>query len=374
MDNTPSGDPRSYQTQEMPKTVQIPHLPQPKKYGAWLMWAFVIAVILLMGSGVINILCVAMLGSSDGKSSSSTLTSSIPETYVMGENFSKNKILEINISGAIMDTEDPNNVRKNLVSRIRTELNSAEKDKSIKAILLTISSPGGAVTPTDIIWNDVVNFKNRTKIPIVVYCGGIAASGGYYIASAGDYIIASETSLIGSIGIIAQFANFEKLFDKVGISMNVITSKTWDGKKSYKDMGSFTREMTPEEKEIFQKLIKQMWDRFVFVVAEGRKGHLTEQQVKMLANGRIYTAKDAMELKLIDANGYKEDAFNKAKELAKLSDAKLVSYRHKYNFWQDIFDSKYQSKSLLPEPKEILDMQTPKFMYLWGGYSSSNED
>ena len=370
MDNTPIENQEPYKTQEMPKTVYIPLPDQPKKgYGAWLMWSFVIAVILLIGSSLVNLVCVTMVANTKGSSSSSITPPSIPETYVMGDAISKNKILEISINGAIMNNEDPSNIKKNMVARIRTELNSAEKDPSVKAILLNISSPGGAVTPTDIIWNDVVNFKTKTRIPIVVFCGDVVASGAYYIASAGDYIIATETSLVGSIGIIAQFTNFRELFDKVGIEMNVITSKTWDGKKSYKDMGSFAREMTSEEKELFQKLIQQMWDRFVFVVAEGRKGHLTEQQVKMLADGRIYLAKDALQLKLIDANGYKDDACKKAKELAKITDAKVVTYKHKSNFWQDVFESKYQGKSLLPETKEIIDMQTPKFMYLWGGYS-----
>ncbi len=336
-----------------------------KGHESWMTWLLIIMIILLIGSCILSAVFFMMAFSAGGSSSSSSSLGNIPETYVMGEQFSKNKILEIPISGTIMDNEDPNNIRKNMILRISTELKAAEKDKSVKAIVITMNSPGGGITATDIIWNDIKNFKKRTNIPIVVYCKDVAASGGYYIATTGDYIIATETSLVGSIGVIAQFTNLEQLLNKVGIKMNVITSKTWDGKKSYKDMGSFSREMTPQERAIFQDLIQQMWTRFTTVVSEGRKDQLTPEEVKKLADGRIYTGTDALKMKLIDANGYKEDAFIKAKELAKVGDAKMVTYKHRYSVFMDMFETKFQQKSLLPEPKEVLEQASPKLMYLW---------
>ena len=292
-------------------------------------------------------------------------------SFVMGEESSKNRILEIPIVGAIMDDQS-DNVRKNLTLRIRENLKAASDDKSIKAVILTIDSPGGGITPTDIIWNDIKKFKAKRGIPVITYCENITASGGYYVASSTDYIMATETSLVGSIGVISQFMEMEELFTKLGIKWNVITSNKSNGKKSFKDMGSFTRKMTPEEKAFFQSLVQEMWDKFVDVVTEGRKGKLTREQVANLADGRIYTGKTALKLGLIDGVGYKEDAFNKAKELANLPSAQLVTYKYRTDYFKDLFDSK--SESTIPSLKTLVEGQTPQFMYMWTAGSTSKEE
>ena len=137
-------------------------------------------------------------------------------------------------------------------------------------------------------------------------------------------------------------------------------------------MGSFTRKMTPEEREFFQSLVQEMWNKFVDVVAEGRKGKLTREEVANLADGRIYTGKTALKLKLIDGVGYKEDAFNKAKEMADLPNAQLVVYKYRTDYFKDLFESKNESP--MPTVKTLIEGQTPQFMYMWTAGSTSTEN
>ncbi len=336
-----------------------------KGYGSWVLWLLVITLLFLIVSGIINVVALGALAASGADSSSTSGLKNASEVYVMGNKRSKNKVLSIPVNGTIIDSGEQT-VKKNMVLRVRAELEQAEKDSNIKAVILTINSPGGGITATDIIWNDLKNFKKRTNIPVIAYCQDVTASGGYYLASQCDYIIASQTSLVGSIGVIMQLANVEGLFGKIGLKMNVFTSKTWDGKKSFKDIGSPTRPMTPEEQAILQGLIQNMWTRFVDVVADGRKGKLSRHEVEMLADGKIYVGTDALKKKLIDATGYKEDAFKKAMELAKLSDSQMVEYKHASGFWSELMESKYGASPLLPSPQKMMEeVITPKLMYLW---------
>ena len=343
-----------------------------KKSNTWV-WAIGIGCGGLVVCFVVFFMFIMFLASAGtkNKSSNKTVFNNPNYNFVMGEQSSKNRILEIPVVGAIMDDQS-DNVKKNLSLRIKENLKIASEDHSIRAIIFTIDSPGGGITPTDIIWNDIKKFKAKRKIPVITYCENITASGGYYIASSTDYIMATETSLVGSIGVISQFMEMEKLFDKLGIKWNVITSNKSNGNKSFKDMGSFTRKMTPEEKAFFQSLVQEMWNKFVDVVAEGRKGKLTRDQVANLADGRIYTGKTALKLGLIDGVGYKEDAFNKAKEMANLDSAQLVNYKPKLDYFKDLFESKNESP--IPSVKTLIEGQTPQFMYMWtaGGSYSEN--
>ena len=212
-----------------------------KKSNTWV-WAIGIGCGGLVVCFVVFFMFVMFLASAGtkNKSSNKTVFNNPNYNFVMGEQSSKNRILEIPVVGAIMDDQS-DNVKKNLSLRIKENLKIASEDHSIRAIIFTIDSPGGGITPTDIIWNDIKKFKAKRKIPVITYCENITASGGYYIASSTDYIMATETSLVGSIGVISQFMEMEKLFDKLGIKWNVITSNKSNGNKSFKDMGSFTR-------------------------------------------------------------------------------------------------------------------------------------
>lgn len=335
-----------------------------KPFNVWKL-ACIIAIVALAGSFLINVILAVYAGGKSISSAGGKVFDNQSTSFVMGDKGSPSKILEIRVNGTILN-DGSDNVKKNIVARMLNELDYAEREDSVKGVIMTINSPGGGITATDIIWKRIKDFKEKTKKPIVVYCEEMAASGGYYLASKGDYIIATETSLVGSIGVISQFMDMEQLFKKIGVRWTTITSKRFDGKKSYKDMGSFAREMTPEERAFFQELVQEMWDKFVNVVAEGRKGKLTREQVARLADGRVYTGKKALKLKLVDGIGYKQDAFEKAKQLTGLKSAQMVTCSYPSSYFEGFMSSKSE-KGLLPSAKEMIEEQTPRFMYLWTG-------
>ena len=198
---------------------------------------------------------------------------------------------------------------------VKDYLTRAEKDKAVKAIVLRIESPGGEIAPCqEILWE--IERVKEIK-PIVVSMGGIAASGGYYISTKADKIVALPTTMTGSIGVISQILNIEELFEKLGIQM-----ETFKGGK-YKDMYSGYREMLPEEQEIMQGMIDEYYELFVDVVAEGRG--LSKDEVRKLATGQIYTGTEAKELGLVDALGDLDTAIDLAAELAGI-ETPIVEY------------------------------------------------
>ena len=183
--------------------------------------------------------------------------------------------------------------------------------------MLYIDSPGGEVTASDLIYQAVV--KAREKKPVVVYMGSLAASGGYYVSCGGSYSIANDTTLTGSIGVIMESINYEKLFDKVGLEMMVYKS----GK--FKDMLSGARQPTQEEEEYVQSLIMETYDKFVGIVA--RERHQDEKVLREgIADGRVLSGKSALANKLIDGLGTIEDAYAKARELGKAPEAEVLRY------------------------------------------------
>jgi len=189
---------------------------------------------------------------------------------------------------------------------VKNYLEKAESDTLVKAIVFRIESPGGEIVPCQEILLEIERVK-ETK-PIVVSMGGMSASGGYYISTKADKIVALPTTMTGSIGVISQVMNIEGLLDKLGIQV-----ETFKGGK-YKDMYSGFREMTPEEEEIMQRMIDEYYDSFVDVVAEGRG--LSKEEVRNLATGQIYTGTEAKELGLVDELGDLDTAIDLAAGLA----------------------------------------------------------
>lgn len=183
------------------------------------------------------------------------------------------------------------------------------EDPEIKAVILRVDSPGGAVGPSQEIYREVE--KTVAKKPVIVSMGGVAASGGYYVSANANGIMANPATVTGSIGVIIGYTNFEGLFDKVGLSPVVIKS----GK--FKDMGSPVREMTPEERALFQETVDSIFGQFVSAVAEGRK--MDEAKVREIADGRIFTGEQALELGLVDRLGNFRDAVDWAGELGGIS-------------------------------------------------------
>ncbi len=182
------------------------------------------------------------------------------------------------------------------------------KEEAIKAIILRIDSPGGGIGPSQEIYREIM--KTRSKKKIITSMGSVAASGGYYIASATDGIVANPGTITGSIGVIMEYANIMEITKKIGISPVVIKS----GK--YKDMGSPLRELKDSEKKILQDLVDELHLQFVNDVAKAR--NIDVQTITKLADGRIYTGEKALDLKLIDRLGNLDDAVRWAGELANI--------------------------------------------------------
>ncbi len=207
------------------------------------------------------------------------------------------KIGLVRIEGVITDSRD-----------IIDELKKYGDDDSIKAILLRINSPGGAVVPAQEVYGEIRRIRREKHKVIVASMGSVAASGGYYIASAADKIIANPGTITGSIGVILELANIEGLMDKVGIKNVVIKS----GK--YKDIGSIFRSMTDEERKLLQDVINDTYNQFVEAVSEGRG--LPKEKILPIADGRIFTGRQAKQLGLVDDLGGLEDAIKVASNMA----------------------------------------------------------
>ena len=195
------------------------------------------------------------------------------------------------------------------------QLRAAEKDPQIKAVVLRINSPGGSAAASQELYNAVLRFRQR-GIPVVASLGDISASGGYYAASAADYIYANGSTITGSIGVIMQTFNFEELYRKLGIGVEVVKSG------EFKDTGSSFRSLTETETELLSELINDAWDQFVEDVANARD--LQREQVEAVADGRILTGRQALEAGLVDALGDLEDATQKAVELAGITGSYFI--------------------------------------------------
>ena len=188
------------------------------------------------------------------------------------------------------------------------QITDFRKESSIKAIVLRIDSPGGAVGPSQEIYREIR--RTAQSKPVVASLGSVAASGGYYIASAASHIVANPGTITGSIGVIIHFPNLRELFGKIGYQMTTIKSG------QFKDIGNPARDMTPEEKQLLQATIDETYHQFVRDVALAR--NLPEDRVREVADGRIIMGEKALELKLVDQLGNFEDAVAKAGELAKI--------------------------------------------------------
>jgi protease-4 len=205
------------------------------------------------------------------------------------------KVALVNVTGVIIDS-----------SGVVEELKKHAKDNSIKAIVIRIDSPGGAVAPSQEIYNEVLKVKEKKKV--VVSMGSVAASGGYYIAAAADKIVANAGTLTGSIGVIMEIPNFEGLMKKIGIETQVIKS----GK--HKDIASVFKSLKPEEREILQSVLDDVHDQFIRAVSDGRG--MDFEDARKISDGRIFTGRMAKEIGLVDEIGSLEDAIALAGQLA----------------------------------------------------------
>jgi len=222
------------------------------------------------------------------------------------------KVAIVELEGIILESEP-----------LVRELREHQENPAVRAVVLRINSPGGLVGPTQEIYAAVQRLRKAGK-PVVASFGSVAASGGYYVASAANRIYANPGTLTGSIGVVMQMANVEGLLKKVGVDYVVVKSG------QYKDIGSFARAMSPEERRILQALLDDVYDQFVDAVAQGRE--LNRQVVLGFADGRIVSGHQAKELRMVDALGGLEEAIEGAAALAGLPERpKLIFPRRRFS-------------------------------------------
>ncbi|MBW7990741.1 MAG: signal peptide peptidase SppA [Planctomycetes bacterium] len=269
---------------------------------------------------------------------------------IIREGPARTKIAMISLQGVIYGESS---------SDIYRQLKVVRKDKHVKAVIVRVNSPGGTVSASDQIYMEISKFRKEENIPVVAFMQGVAASGGYYASVACDQIIAEPTTITGSIGVISWYLVMQELLeDKLGILPVTIKS----GRK--KDWPSSFRKPEPEEIQYMRdKVITPALERFIEVIAEGRKASLTVEEIRKLADGGIFGAKEALAEKLIDEIGYLDEAIDLAKSLAGIDKAQVVQYRKPFSI-SDVFS--YRKPNILKFDRATLyELGTPQILYLW---------
>jgi protease IV len=279
----------------------------------------------------------------------------------------KAKILLTDVSGFLSEEGQTQTLvigapapRVGLLVRFREELKKAAEDEDIKALVVRINSPGGTVTASDILHKELQLYKRTAKVPVIAVMMDVAASGGYYLALAADTIVAHPTTVTGSIGVIMVTVNAEGLLQKIGVAAGAIKSG------ELKDMGSPFRALTGEERRIFQSVIDGLQGQFLARVVESRK--LPMDTARRLADGRVYTAQQALDAKLIDRIGYMDDVLELARKTIKVDEAKVVVYHRPSDYRATYYArSEAPSSSVDVSVSRIASIMGagPGFFYLW---------
>jgi len=273
------------------------------------------------------------------------------------------KILLIDISGTISEKEKSGGLlgrgAPSMVSLVRESLQKAEKDDRIAGLILRINSPGGTVTASDIIHHEIVEFRKRKGVPVLACIMSVGTSGGYYVAAAADEIIAHPTAVTGSIGVILMKFNVEGLLGKIGVEEQTVKS----GDK--KDILSPFRKATPEEVKLGQEIIDQLYGRFLDIIMARPGNRLSRDELRKLADGRIYTAGQALEAKLVDRIGYLDDVIASIRKASGDDRARVVSYYRPGTYKGSIYADAGDMGGL-PEMFGGMDaFSAGGFMYLW---------
>jgi protease-4 len=291
------------------------------------------------------------------------------ERRYAGSSSAKDKIAVVQIDGAIME---------GLLSYAEKQIDEAGKDDRVKAVVVRINSPGGSITASDGLHKRLSDLRDgnpdrkwKAK-PLVVSMGSLAASGGYYIAMPAKHVVAERTTITGSIGVYAALPNVTDLADKWGVKLEVIKA----GKM--KDSGSMFKQMTPEERQVWENLVEHAYHQFLAVVEEGRpqlKGQLQKEFVvqgedkqpvtRSRADGGIFTAEKAHELGLVDQIGYLEDALKEAKKLAGLGDSyKVITYDRPNTLRDTLLGAQAAAPRWQLDPGQLAQGLTPRLWYL----------
>ncbi len=312
-----------------------------------------IMALLLFGSFLTNIGLTAALFSGSaahgGNDYPVDAEPSYDETWSHG--YGDTKVVRIDLAGVILRgrRERLFGYEPDMVENILGEIRAATIDPEVKAILLEVDSPGGAVTPSDEIYAALERFKTEDEERmIMVFVRGLGASGAYYAAMAGDYIMAEPTAIVGSVGVIMQTLNLKGLGDKMGLSSVTIASG------ENKDMLNPFEEVNPQHVAMLQELVDGMQDRFASIV-ENSRGF----ENRDLLDGRVFNAPQALEHNFIDGIGYLEDAIDQLAFLLDVEEIYLVRYSKSRGFFDTLMLSR------LPQLPDLSAMASPRFLHQW---------
>ena len=274
------------------------------------------------------------------------------------------KLVMLEIEGVITDFERRSRLgsaRPSPVARAREALELAAQDDDVAGLVLRIQSPGGTVAASETLYHELMMWKQETNLPVVAYMQGIATSGGYYVAMAADRVIAHPATVTGSIGVIVTGVNVSALMERFGIEDQTLKSG------EFKDAGSPLRPMRDEERAQLQSVLDDFHGRFIEVVDSGRP-ELDAIAVRILADGRIFSANQALEAGLIDQIGHLDEALDEAQKMAGLTESQVVVY-HRPSEYQNNIYSRPPSTSVPMVDIDVLtfahDRLPTGFYYLW---------
>lgn len=315
------------------------------------MW---IPVLALLASG-----CVIVSGSVNPFSSS---TKPLQEHEVSGSGSARIVLLDIDgeISSESRDSAFGLQLRESTVSRVDAALTKAAEDDRVVALILRVNSPGGTVTASDILYDQIRRFRQETDVPVIAEILDVGASGAYYAALAADEIVAHPTSIVGSVGVVLQSVSLSGLMQKVGVRNQSVATG------DMKQLGSPLKDMTEAERAVLQSVVDDMYDRFLALVHQHRP-NLTEDADRQLRDGRIFSAEQALAGGLIDRIEYLDDTVERAKGQAGVENATVVMYRQPNEHVRGVYS---QTGAGAPQ-FNVFNLDTallpkaPRLLYLW---------
>jgi protease-4 len=308
-------------------------------------------VLLLLGLGFSLLLNVGLLFSGAAFDSPTT----VREKFVSHSRYAGDKIAIMPVEGVILDEDD---------GFVKRQIDQVHEDEDVKAVVLRVNSPGGTVTGSDFLLHHLNRLREEREIPIVVSMGSVAASGGYYVSMAvgdkPDTIFAEPTTWTGSIGVIIPHYDLSDLMqEKLGVDDDSISSHP------LKNMGSFAKPMTEEERKIYQELVDESFGRFKEIIKSGRpKFQEDGEALDKLATGQVYTAEQAKKLGLVDKVGFLEEAIQRAIELAGVDEdnVRVVKYRREPTLADVLMGVRASRPGL--DLASLLEMTAPRAYYL----------
>jgi protease-4 len=277
----------------------------------------------------------------------------------------REKIAIIDIEGMLINARTGGFMQptENKLSLFTEQINRAAADSEVKAIVLRVNSPGGTVTTSDTMYEMLMRFKAKTNKPVIASFQEVAASGAYYLSCAADRIIASPTSVVGSIGVIFNTFELSGAMSKLGVRAEAIKSGP------LKDMGSPFHALTEAEREVMQGMVDEYYGRFVSVIRANRPTAADKEKMATATDGRVFSGIQAMELGLVDETGMLQDAIKRARQMAKAPRATVVMYKRPFGFKGSIYASGPTPQS----PPNVLQLELPGagamlptgFYYMW---------